>query len=535
MTERARPHPLALRDAISDHAASWLRDHLSAHAQLSSDSRSISPGDGFLARARNPSDAQAHVREAIAAGASAVLMDAGDAEKSTVDAKNQVPTLQVPGLAHRMGMVASAYYNRPSMRLALIAVTGTNGKSTVTAALAYALARSGVSCAVIGTLGCAVFPAHCETSFEPAWDCAPTRGLTTPDAVDLQRLLSQLEEKGVGSVAIEASSIGIEQGRLQGCAIKVAAFTNLSHDHLDVHASMQDYARAKSLLFESTSLGAVVVNTDDAYADLMWNAIVHPARRIAVGQHVPSNAELNLYATDIRPSADGWNFSLQSGGKATGLAGEIALPAHGRHNIDNALTVAGCLLAMKIDAREIRARLREFRLPPGRLQMITSDHGPLVCVDYAHSPQALARVLEALRPIADTRSGKLICIFGCGGDRDAGKRPLMGEVSARIADAVVLTSDNPRSESPQAIINDIEKGVPQGLTSRVATIVARDEAIARTIAGAQPSDLVLIAGKGHEQTQTIGTTVIAFDDVVCARAALSLRAKSSSQAGVAHA
>lgn len=505
-------HPMALRDAVADRAAEWLVEKLGRHGQLCADSRRIAAGDGFLARDGRRARAQEHIAQALAAGAAAIVMDAGDAITDIEETDATVPTLHVPMLSARMGMVASAFYGRPSMAMQLIAVTGTNGKSTVTSALGYALARSGMSTAVIGTLGLGIYPAGCAKGFAPIWDAHCTGGLTTPDAVDLQRLLHSLRARSINTVAIEASSIGLEQGRLQGCAIKVAAFTNLSRDHLDVHGTMQAYADAKALLFESPSLAAIVVNTDSEYAMQMWQADDPRVQRIAVGSSVPANAHGHLAAQQALPSLSGWELNVAASGKARDLAGHLRLPVYGRHNVDNALMVAGCMLAMSVDAAAIRARIEEFALPPGRLQMVKRDRGPWACIDYAHSPDALARVLAALRPIVQARGGELVCVFGCGGDRDSGKRPLMGEVAARDADRVVLTSDNPRSESPEAILDGIAAGVPTTLRAKVSRQSDRALAIAQAISKAGAQDIILIAGKGHEQTQLIGTTTIVFDD-----------------------
>jgi len=516
-------HPLALRDSVSDQAADWLRGVVPKTTRLIADSRRIQPGDVFIARAGQNSQPNDHVQAAISAGAIALLIDAGTKINSPEPFQASVPALSVPQLNQRCGMVASAFYNRPSMQLQLIAVTGTNGKSSVTSALGYAIARSGISTAVIGTLGIAKFPAHCEKGFIPSWQPKETAGLTTPDAVDLQRILADLHTQSVKVVLLEASSIGLVQGRLQGCAIKAAAFINLSHDHLDLHGSMQQYAKAKALLFESTTLGAVVINVDDPHGLHMWQAINSRAERIAIGHHAPESAIASLRATAAHSELNGWLIDLDGRGAARDLSGRVHLPVYGRHNIENALIVAGLMLAMDFNAAEIHARLEEFYLPPGRLQMVRPPQGtaPWACVDYAHSPDALARVLEGLRFLSDQRAGRLLCVFGCGGDRDTAKRPLMGEVAARIADAVVLTSDNPRSESPQIILEDILRGVPKALLNKVSVVSDRGQAIAQAIGQAQEHDLILIAGKGHETTQVAAGTTTAFSDIDHALAAIT--------------
>lgn len=530
------PHPMALRDACSDQAAQWLRQRLGRQANLCADSRRLQPGDGFLARGGKRFSAEAHIADAIAAGAAAILIDTGDAA-DLKDRPGQVPILGVPQLSHRMGMVASAFYGRPSMTMQVIAVTGTNGKSTVTAALGYGLAECGIACAVIGTLGVGVFPAHCGPSFEPNWEPQLTAGLTTPDAVDLQRLLADLRSRQITVVALEASSLGLQQGRLQGCAIKAAAFTNLSHDHLDVHGTMERYAQAKALLFASPSLGTMIVNTDDAYGHLMWGATEHHIERIAIGQHWPENAQGAMRCSGLQPTDEGWQFTVTAMGEAADLSGPVTLPVFGRHNVDNALIVAGCMVAMGIDAEHIRACLTRFHLPCGRLQMIKRVDRPWVCIDYAHSPDALARVLDALRPVAQARLGQLICVFGCGGNRDAQKRPAMGAIAAQHADRVMLTSDNPRDEPAQSIIAAIHSGVPATLADKIQMQPDRGAAIAATIATAGVHDVVLIAGKGHERYQIIGESTLPFSDEAHAHQALDvwMGPASALRAGEMHA
>lgn len=527
-------HPMALRDKVSDQAAEWLRQQIGAKSHLSSDSRKIAPGDAFLARKGKNATATDHLGQAIASGASAIVLEDDGIHEPVVDREAKIPTLRVPELGQRMGMVASAFYQRPSMQLQLIAVTGTNGKSTVTAALGFALARCGIATAVIGTLGLAIFPAHCDQNFQPSWDAQSTSGLTTADAVMLQRILSELHQQSIQAVVMEASSIGLYQGRLQGCAIKAAAFTNLSHDHLEFHGSMDEYAKAKALLFESPALGAIIVNTDDDRSEMMWRACDQPVKRIAIGAKAPANADAVIEVLSMNADSTGMKLRIRGTGKAQDFAPEIHLPAHGRHNVENAMVVAGCMLAMKIDASEICARLKEFRLPAGRLQMVSAADAPWACVDYAHSPQALLSALDALKPVADSRGGKLICVFGCGGNRDTAKRPLMGEVASRLADQVIVTSDNPRHESPSAIMDAIFAGIPRGLLSKVKRIENRQEAIAAAIRDCDSRDLVLIAGKGHETTQVIGNDAHPFDDSDQARKAIDEWLRMHQKAG-AHA
>lgn len=528
MSRESLLHPLSLRESVADEAAQWLVRQLGKGAKLRSDTRKIQPGDGFIARSGKHFSSAELATKAMEAGAAAVIVEGlGEAGRPR-EIPGALPRLEVPELTRRIGMIASAFYGRPSMTLQLIAVTGTNGKTTVSFALAHALARVGISSAAVGTLGVGIFPAGCAQEFTPPWSDTATQGLTTPDAVELQTLLYELKQQSVKVVVLEASSIGLMQGRLQGCAIKLAAFTNLSHDHLDIHGTLENYAKAKALLFAAPTLGSVVINTDDPFGMAMWQTPEQVVDRIAIGRETPANAHSGLCAISAAATEQGMTLSIEGRFKAHLLSGVVRLPLHGMHNIENAMVVAGCLWAMELEPEQIRARLSELRLPPGRLQMLDSGPGPLACIDYAHSPLALQSALQALRPLAQARSGQLVCVFGCGGDRDSAKRPLMGEIASKLADRVVITSDNPRSEDPQKIIEAILSGVPTAFAARVQQQADRAQAVAQVIATARPNDVVLIAGKGHEASQWIGSQRIAFSDCEHAQAALESR-------GVAHA
>jgi UDP-N-acetylmuramyl-tripeptide synthetase len=512
MNTHALLHPLSLRESVADEAAQWLIRCLGKNANLRSDTRKIQPGDGFIARpGKNFSSAQLAVK-AVEAGAAAIIVDGLGENGRPVEIPGAVPRLEVPQLTQRVGLIASAFYGRPSMALQIVAVTGTNGKTTVSFSLAHALARSGLASAAVGTLGVGIFPSNCPQDFMPAWSDRETNGLTTPDAVELQTLLHELKQQSVKAVVLEASSIGLVQGRLQGCAIKVAAFTNLSHDHLDIHKTIENYANAKALLFTAPTLASVVINLDDPFGMQMWQVPEQVVNRIGIGRELASNAHGGLQATAVCAHQNGTALTIEGKGKTSALSGNVQIPVHGLHNVENALVIAGCLWAMKLEPEEIHARLGELRLPPGRLQMIDTINGPLVCIDYAHSPVALQSALQALRPLAQARKGNLICVFGCGGDRDAAKRPLMGEVASRLADGVLITSDNPRSEDPQKIINAIVSGVSANLGGQVHQQIDRACAIAQAIAQAQAPDVVLIAGKGHETSQWIGSQRLSFSD-----------------------
>jgi UDP-N-acetylmuramoyl-L-alanyl-D-glutamate--2,6-diaminopimelate ligase len=457
------------------------------------DSRAIVAGDLFIALRGTRTDGRRHVVDALARGAVAVL-----AEEPIDVADAAVPVLVVPDLRARAGELASAFYGHPSRAMRVVAVTGTNGKTTCSWLVAAALARLGERAAVIGTLGVGQ-PPHCEPLVN-----------TTPGAVELQRLLARLRDAGCTAVAMEASSIGLDQQRLNGVAIDVAVFTNLSHDHLDYHGDMQAYAAAKARLFAWPGLRAAVLNTDDACARA-W------LREGAV--HAPRVLTYGLAGTDLRLLAcaateEGALAQIQL---ATGVQA-VPMRLVGDFNAANLMAVGGVLLALGHAPEQLAIALADLDGPPGRMERIGGVGEPRCIVDYAHTPDALEKVLDELDR---ARRGDLWCVFGCGGDRDRAKRPRMGEVAARLATQVVVTSDNPRSESPQAIVDDILAGIAR--RDGVTVLLDRAAAIAHAVRAARDEDTVLVAGKGHEQYQEAGGVRQPFSDQAQVRAALAAR------------
>ncbi|MBU4612069.1 bifunctional UDP-N-acetylmuramoyl-L-alanyl-D-glutamate--2,6-diaminopimelate ligase MurE/UDP-N-acetylmuramoyl-tripeptide--D-alanyl-D-alanine ligase MurF [Achromobacter sp. GG226] len=495
----------------------WLRTHVADGADLHLDSRRIRQGDVFVACPGTLADGRDHILAAVEAGAMAVVFEAdgaADALAATL-AGQGVPALAVPALRSALGAVAHAWYGEPSATLAVLAVTGTNGKTSCTQWLAQALSASGRPCGVIGTLGVS-FPDGTSES----------TGLTTPDVIGTHRLLARLRAAGAQAVAIEASSIGLEQGRMDGVQIAVAAFTNLTRDHLDAHGDMVSYERAKARLFAWPGLQAAVINRDDAAGARMADVATAPVLgyRIVTAEGVPQDTA--LVAESVQATTDGTLFTLRMREEGAAL---IRTPLLGRHNVENLLAVAGVLRALGWPLQRVAGALGALTPVRGRLQSVgfPGSTGPLVVVDYAHTPDALANVLAALRPLADARRGRLVCLFGCGGERDPGKRGPMGAIVQAHADTVVVTSDNPRSESPDAIIAAILAGMltPQADTVRVEP--DRALAILGAVWRAQPADVVLLAGKGHETTQQIGATLLPFDDAEWARVALALARASA--------
>ncbi len=484
-----------------------LKSVVSHDAHLCLDSRQVTPGDVFFACPGQSTDGRQYIAQAVQAGAAAVVLaTAGDSAEENIG----VPVIVLPGLTDKLGDIAHEWYGRPSESLTVVAVTGTNGKTSTVQWLAQALNAEGVACGTIGTLG-VVLP-----------DGTSLGGLlTTPDVLSLHRSLATLKNAGARVAAIEASSIGIDQGRLQAVTIEIAAFTNVSHDHLDYHGSVEAYVAAKRKLFDWPGLQRVVINIDDPVGQSIARETAEANVLHLTAYSVKGNPQAAVRATDIQTGAHGIIFNLAL---PEGVA-QIVTRLVGRHNVANLLLLAGVLQAMGWPLSKISRVLCQLHSVEGRLQLVdpvaSGDNSvatPLVVVDYAHTPDALERALEALQEVAKARAGRLVVVFGCGGDRDRSKRPMMGEIAERLADRVVLTSDNPRSEDPQSILD----AIAQGMTGKPVVIADRADAILSAIWQAQSADVILLAGKGHETYQEIKGVRSPFDDREWARAALTL-------------
>ncbi|MDR2240227.1 MAG: UDP-N-acetylmuramoyl-L-alanyl-D-glutamate--2,6-diaminopimelate ligase [Zoogloeaceae bacterium] len=472
---------------------------------LCADSRAVAPGEVFVAWPGARADARRFAAAAVARGAAAVLWERRDANGMEAMA---APNLPVEDLQALSGWLAHLVYGRPSEKLWTVGVTGTNGKTSVSQWIAQALERLGRRCAVIGTLGCG-FPGQLAASAN-----------TTPDALSLHRLFARYLAEGARAAAMEVSSIGLDQGRVNGVHFDVAVFTNLTRDHLDYHGSMEAYGAAKAALFMTPGLKAAVLNLDDPFGHALAGQLAGGGVQVIGytlrGETAPG-AHVLLAAEDIAATPRGLRFAVAAGGRRI----EIDAALVGAFNVANLLAVLGALLASGVALDDAAAVLRGLTAAPGRMQALGGEAAPLAVVDYAHTPDALEQALAALRATAAARGGRLICVFGCGGNRDAGKRPLMGAVAARQADAVILTSDNPRDEAPAAILADIARGTAGAAHVRV--IEDRAEAIHAALTGAGVSDVVLIAGKGHEAQQEIAGRRLPFSDADCAAAALAAR------------
>ena len=491
----------------------WLRD-MAPSAQLSLDSRRIQRGDIFIACPGQQGDGRDYIAQAIESGARAVLFDT--AGKFQWKPEWTIAHRGVAGLAANAGRIAHDWYGKPDSEMFSVAVTGTNGKTSCTQWLGQALSREGLPTCVIGTLGVGLYR-HGECG-----DLVPT-GFTTPDAVQLARQLAAQRSGGAKALAIEASSIGLVQGRLNELHIDVAVLTNFTRDHLDFHGDMAAYESAKALLFDWPGLQHAVINLDDPMG--LRRLVQLRARQPQVdliaytveGASAPEAAVLS--ASDIRISQHGASFQLSSPfGKGT-----VRTQLIGRFNVSNVLAIAGVLFARGLAWNSVIRQLESLQAVPGRMQQLGGHEGPLAVIDYAHTPDALDKALQTLRQVADARQGQLWCVFGCGGDRDSGKRAQMGEV-ALGADHLVITSDNPRSEDASDIIAQIRRGTADAGDDRVQLIEDRANAILSAIRHAGKNDVVLIAGKGHEDYQEIKGKKLVFRDADHAALALATRA-----------
>jgi UDP-N-acetylmuramoyl-L-alanyl-D-glutamate--2,6-diaminopimelate ligase len=530
LAEQARPVPLL---ATTGDALAWLRARVPAGATLQTDSRRIGPGDAFIAWPGAATDGRAHVRDAFARGASACLVEREGADAFDFGGAD---VAAVAGLKAATGPLADAWFGHPSHRLDLLAVTGTNGKTSTAWWLAQALTllskeerKIQAGCGVIGTLGTGIPPSDVRAN-----------GLTTPDPVLLHRELRRFADAGLGACAIEASSIGIAERRLDGCRLRLAIFTNFTHDHLDYHGSMEAYWQAKEALFGWDGLRAAVVNVDDpagaALADRLardgaldlWTVSCADAQEGAPAARLRAHgigwADGGLRCTLAEGAAPGADRAVAAA-PAAGTA-VLQAPVIGRYNVSNLLGVVAALRALGVPLADAARACAALAPVPGRLDCVAAPGQPLVAVDYAHTPDALAQVLGALRPVAAERGGTLTCVFGCGGGRDPAKRPRMAEAALRGADRVVVTTDNPRHEAPQAIVDQMLQGAAGAGPGRLRVLVDRAEAIARTLAEAAPQDVVLVAGKGHEDYQEVAGVRHPFSDMVQVRAALEQRPRA---------
>ncbi len=493
-------------------AAQWLSEQ--ARGTLRADSRTVQAGDVFLAWPGGAADARHFVDAALQRGAQACLVELDGVEDF---AFSDPRVRSYAGLKADAGAIANAFFHSPSHALTVIAITGTNGKTSSAWWLAQALSAlpgaQPMPCGVIGTLGVGRAPAA-GIALEPNDLLLVPTGFTTPDPVLLQHTLHDFVAQGLRACAMEASSIGLEEQRLAGTRIRVAVFTNFTQDHLDYHGSMQAYWASKARLFAWPGLEHAVVNIDDARGAEL--AATLSAQGLDVWSTSTRQAA-RLQAQAIAYSETGLQFEVHEGGTHA-VANTRTI---GTYNVANLLGVMGVMRSLGVSLADTVAVCSRLHPVPGRMECLIEPAAPLVAVDYAHTPDALAQALDALRPLAAQRGGRLWCVFGCGGDRDNTKRPMMGALAAQKADRVIVTSDNPRSEKPEAIIAQILLGMPQ--CGAILVQSDRAQAIAQAISEAQAHDVILLAGKGHEATQEVAGSKIAFSDRSHAAAALQKR------------
>jgi len=495
-----------------NHLIEHLQSLANRSAKVSADSRQIESGDIFFAypvgHGNALRDGRQYIDAALKNGAAAVVLDPTNFQSEYLD---HPQCLTVENLASKAGEICAQWYGCPSQKLRMIGVTGTNGKTSITQWLASALDAVDHRTAVLGTLGTGFMGSLVQT------------GYTTPDAPRLQTQLYELLNAGAKQVVMEASSHALEQGRMAGVQFNCAVFTNLTQDHLDYHGTMADYAEAKAKLFSFAGLEHAVINFDDAFGRELGMKLLAKGG-IKVWAYALSKEALNgfekfgqrlerVYANDITLNGVAYDAKLVHEGISEN---SVHIPVVGEFNLSNVLAVWTVLLTQGLSADEASNRVSKLRPVAGRMELIAltkgnKSEGLLVIVDYAHTPDALQKTLQAIRPIAEQRSGKIWCVFGCGGDRDVGKRSKMGAVAEKLADQIIITSDNPRSEDPQVIINMIRAGMTHD-ASNIQMITDRAAAIMAAVRHASAQDIVLVAGKGHETSQEIKGKKFDFSD-----------------------
>lgn len=465
------------------------------------DSRQVREGNLYLALFGRHHDARDYVPAAISSGAAAVIVQAGGDWETHYRDSSGIPVLVVDDLRTKIGVMASRYYGCPSEKMSVIGITGTNGKTSCTQFVAQILSGLGKQCGVVGTMGAGIYPALADT------------GYTTPDAIALQACLSELSGAGAGYVAMEVSSQGLHQYRTAGTKTDIAVFTNLTRDHIDYHGSMEAYAACKRRLFEQTELKTGIVNADDQYAVMMLDALPRTANSLTYSM---ASQRADIYASSLSFDTSGYQATVVTPWGETELKGKLL----GAFNFSNVLTSLATVMSLgeKFSLAEVATQIESLLPVTGRMELVGTCDGVAAVVDYAHTPAGLECALQAVRQHA---RGQVWCVFGCGGDRDNGKRPMMAEVAERYATQIVVTDDNPRMEDPDQIITQIMRG----FSSDKSVVVQRDRSLAidHAIQQAKSGDVVLIAGKGHETYQDVAGKRSVFSDAAQARLAIRRR------------
>lgn len=458
---------------------------------LTLDSRQVKPGDLFFACVGTHQDGRHYIPQAIANGASAIIAETSDVVLAMAD---HVPIFYLHQLNHHVSEIAARFYGYPAKQLRIVGISGTNGKTSCSYFVASTLERLGVRCAVIGTLGNGLYGA-----------IAPGQ-LTTPDAISLQALFAEFVRQGAKAVAMEVSSHSLDQGRVNGVPFEVAIFTNLTRDHLDYHGDMAHYGAAKKRLYDNPHLQHAVINADDEFGRSLIESLQTTQDIYAYSLKSRRDDVPTVWAENVTVDSDGVKADLHT----PWGNGHLRTVLIGQFNVSNVLAVVTTLCVMRFSLSDVLAAISALQPVPGRMEALGGQAKPLVVVDYSHTPDALEKALLALRSHCH---GKLYCLFGCGGDRDRGKRPMMAEIAETLADYVMVTDDNPRHEDPAQIVADIMRGFRH--PEQVKVQHDRSKAIQYIIQCAVAGDCILVAGKGAETYQQIGDTKIPFSDVDC--------------------
>lgn len=472
-------------------------------AGLQQDSRKVKQGDCFIAVTGLETDGRHYIASALERGASVVLQEATNDQHGDVTFQSSRPVISISNLLQKMSRIAANFHSDPSTALSLVAFTGTNGKTSCSQLYAQLQALLGKRAAMLGTMGYGEVSRSADVKLQDT-------GMTTPDALRAQSILAELCETGIQSVAMEVSSHSLVQGRVAAVDFDIAVFTNISRDHLDYHGDMAAYAKAKAKLFAFKGLAAAVLNLDDEYGELFAHVLKASGSKV-IGYSC-KNSLADLYCTKVDYLPRGMVLTIKSPWGVVQLKTQLL----GNFNVSNLLAVMGAALAEGVSWDELCLAMEKLQPVKGRLETFESA-GLTVIVDYAHTPDALDKALQGVRQHC---SGKLVCVFGCGGDRDRGKRPEMGAIAAERADKVLVSSDNPRNENPQSIIDDILTGI-DAQQCELLVELDRKAAIERAIYEAMPGDCILIAGKGHEDYQIIKGEKLWFDDRVIAEKCLN--------------
>jgi len=484
---------------------SWLVERVHPD-RLSADSRRVGAGDVFVAVRGVTSDGHDFVAQAVSAGAAVVVAE------RPVPVPAGVHLVQVENSAAALGVLAQAAWGEPAAAMTVLGVTGTNGKTTVAHLTQQILNTAGLGCGLLGTV-----------SYDVGQGEPLEATNTTPDSLHLARLMARMRQNGLKAVVMECSSHGLDQERTAGLRFQGAAFTNLTGDHLDYHKNRQAYLAAKSRLFTCLAPAAVaILNAEDAASDYLARQTVAQVHRYGLRDAGDAERALDITAELMETDVAGSVFRLCMQGQTVAIRSRLI----GRHNISNALAAAGLAMAAGVDLEAIAAGIEQLAQVPGRFEALPNDLGLTVLVDYAHTDDALEHALATLRQFARAR---VLVVFGCGGNRDRSKRPRMAKVAQRWADRIVVTNDNPRTEDAAAIIDDIRGGFSLAGRSKLVEIPDRRLAIRYAIDAAGPGDIILIAGKGHEDYQIVGTQRLAFDDRRVALQALARRAGEAGQ------